>query len=51
MRRALLKELPQLTKFYGLKPHDIDSMTLREISEYRTQMQKYLAEEEGRRGA
>jgi len=32
--------LPALTKFYGLRPADIDEMTLREISEYRAQMQQ-----------
>lgn len=40
MRRALLKSLPALTKFYGIKPSDIDGMTVREISEYLTQMQR-----------
>lgn len=48
MRRALLKSLPALTKFYGLTPDDIDRMTLREVSEYLTQMQQ--AQEEASRG-
>ncbi len=38
MRRALLTDLPALTHFYGLKPWDLDRMTLREINEYRTQL-------------
>lgn len=45
MRRALLSRLPQLTKFYGLKPWDLDRMQLREISEYVTQLDRHLAEE------
>jgi hypothetical protein len=36
--------LPALTKFYGLKPADIDEMTFREVSEYRSQMQQSIAE-------
>lgn len=40
----LLKELPALTKFYGLRPADIDEMTFREVSEYRMWMQRSLAE-------
>lgn len=44
MRRALLKELPALTKFYGLRPQDIDQMTYREVSEYRAQWQRSLSE-------
>lgn len=45
MRRALLKRLPALTHFYGLRPSDIDSMTLREVSEYVVQMERAQAEE------
>lgn len=44
MRRALLEELPALTKFYGLRPWDLDRMTLREVAEYRNQMRAYQAE-------
>lgn len=29
-----------MTKFYGLKPADIDEMTFREVSEYRSQMKR-----------
>lgn len=50
MRRALLDELPALTRFYGLKPADLDAMSLREISEYRTQMHKAIAEQEASNG-
>lgn len=49
MRRALLKELPALTQFYGLRPADIDRMTIREISEYQTQMRIAQAEAENQR--
>lgn len=45
MRRALLRSLPRLTQFYGLKPWDLERMTLREISEYVTQMDRARAEE------
>lgn len=44
MRRQLLAELPLLTRFYGLKPADLDGMTLREISEYRARLQQIQAE-------
>lgn len=37
-------ELPALTKFYGLRPADIDEMTFREVSEYRMQMHRAQAE-------
>lgn len=37
-------ELPALTKFYGLRPDDIDRMTLREVDEYRSQMRRALEE-------
>ena len=49
MRQALLRELPAFTRFYGLKPADFDDMTLREISEYRTQMQKARADADAER--
>lgn len=45
MRRALISELPALTKFYGLEPEAFDRMTAREVSEYRTQFQQYQAEQ------
>jgi hypothetical protein len=41
--------LPAFTRFYGLRPEDFDRMTLREISEYRSQMQKAQAEAEAER--
>jgi hypothetical protein len=46
VRRALLAELPALTRFYGLTPADLDGMTFREISEYQTQMYRALSEGE-----
>lgn len=45
MRRALLKRLPALTRFYGLKPADIDAMTLREVAEYNAQYETYLRDQ------
>lgn len=52
MRRALLRQMPALTRFYGLLPSDIDRMTVREISEYQVQMDRAMAEAEAeqRRG-
>lgn len=47
MRRALLEELPALTRFYGLPPEAFDRMTAREVSEYRTQLMKHQAESKG----
>lgn len=41
MRRLLLEKLPSLTRFYGLRPADIDDMTYREIHEYLTQMARF----------
>lgn len=46
MRRALLKQLPALTRFYGLTPADIDLMTLREVTEYLVQKNKAEQREE-----
>lgn len=43
MRRALLKEMPALTKFYGLPPAAWDDMTLREVSEYVTVYRQAVA--------
>lgn len=49
MRRALLRQLPALTRFYGLRPQDFDDMTVREISEYVTQMEQAEQEAEAER--
>lgn len=49
MRQALLRELPAFTRFYGLRPEDIDRMSLREISEYQVQMHKAQAEADAER--
>jgi hypothetical protein len=46
VRQALIGRLPQLTKFYGLTPSDIDAMTLREVLEYTRQLDEYIAKEE-----
>ena len=51
MRAALLEQLPALTRFYGLKPWDVDRMTLLEVSEYLSQLRQYQDEmEEANRG-
>jgi hypothetical protein len=42
---VLLKQLPALTKFYGLTPRDVEDMSLREIIEYQDFQTKYQAEE------
>lgn len=34
MRRGLLKELPALSYWFGIKPVDLDDMTFDEIDEY-----------------
>lgn len=38
--------MPALTQFYRLTPMDIDQMSLREITEYVTQMNEAKAKEE-----
>lgn len=43
MRRALLTELPQFTRFYGLSPADLDDMTHSEVAEYVAQMRQAIA--------
>lgn len=50
MRRELLESLPALTRFYSLTPMDIDRMSLREVSEYVTQMNRAREEEERANG-
>lgn len=47
MRRALLKRLPALTRFYfgAIHPLNVEQFTIREISEYVVQMDKALAEQ------
>lgn len=35
-----------MTRFYGLKPWDIDQMTLREINEYRTQLRQHQQDQQ-----
>lgn len=41
MRRVLLEQLPALTRFYGLRPADIDDMSYREVFEYVSQMARH----------
>jgi len=33
--------LPALTRFYGLRPVDIEAMTFGEVAEYRRQLAEY----------
>jgi hypothetical protein len=35
-----------LTRFYGIKPADVDHMTLREVMEYRSQLREYQQQAE-----
>lgn len=46
MRRALLKKLPRLTRFtFGaITPLNVEDLTLAELSEYLTAMDKHEAE-------
>jgi hypothetical protein len=48
VRRALLKGLPQLTRFYygAIHPLNVDEFTTRELAEYSAQMNRALAEEQ-----
>lgn len=50
MRRALLKQLPAITRFYGLKPWDLPEFTVDELNEYLRQMEDFnrRAEHEAR---
>lgn len=41
MRRALLKQWPALSKFYGLFPWDTDRLTLDELRQYVDQYAEY----------
>ena len=38
MRRALLKQWPALTKFYGLMPWHVERLTLDELDQYLRQL-------------
>jgi hypothetical protein len=48
VRRALLRRLPALTRFYfgAIHPLNVEQYTLRELSEYSTYMQRVQAEGE-----
>jgi len=37
--------LPQLTAFYGIKPHDLDEMTTAEVVEYIRDLDRRIAEQ------
>ncbi len=43
----LLHELPALTKFYGLRPWEVEALTIEELHVYRTQLAKALANGDG----
>lgn len=42
MRRALVRRLPLLARVYGLLPHHLDDMPLREISEFLTDLDQVI---------
>lgn len=48
MRRALREQLPALTRFYGLKPWDVERLTFGELDQYMTWMTDYLQQQKGR---
>lgn len=41
MRRALLRQMPAITRFYGVKPWELDQFTFDELNEYIRQMSEY----------
>lgn len=44
MRAALLAELPALTRFYGLRPWEVEALTLEELAEYRRWLHEAVKE-------
>ena len=44
MRRALLRSWPALSRFYGLKPWDVEQLTVDELNEYLRQFDAYQRE-------
>ena len=44
LRRALLVELPLWSRLFGLHPFQIESLTIREIAEYRAIIQRIYSE-------
>lgn len=41
MRRALLRQMPALTRFYGLKPWELERFTFDELNEYTRQLAEH----------
>jgi len=41
VRRALLKRLPAMTRFFGVKPWEIELFTADELNEYLRQWDQY----------
>lgn len=41
MRRALLRQMPALTRFYGILPRDLESFTMDELNEYLRQYEQH----------
>ncbi len=41
MRRALLRQMPALTRFYGILPRDLESFTIDELNEYLRQYEQH----------
>jgi hypothetical protein len=46
MRRALLRQWPALTRFYGLTPNTMEQFTIDEINEYIGQFSEYSQAQE-----
>lgn len=44
MRRALLRQWPALSRFYGLFPWDVDRLTIDELGQYIDQYADYQRE-------
>jgi hypothetical protein len=45
IRRGLLRSWPALTKFYGLKPWDVERLTVDELNEYLRQFDAHQREQ------
>jgi hypothetical protein len=41
VRRALLRSMPAITRFYGIRPWEIEQFTMDELNEYLRSMDEY----------
>lgn len=46
MRADLLRQLPALTHFYGLRPWEVEQLTFEELAEYQRQLDDYCRKAE-----